>query len=949
MMRSRLGALALLASTAICSGVHAQAADPWARGVAGAAVVAQTGINSANITPVIFGAPQTLAPAGVTLGPNQSLKCPSSGGKSQAPLLTYSGNVSAVTLSGQGSALQDCGITVGSSATSGVSMNGGSEANITVDGGFLTGGSATGNMVTILNTSGYRVSNEKIFRTAAGENGIFTNQSNDQFLFNNEIYGDDLFSPGTSDSGSSLVIDSGTNGLNVDWMLGGDSGTHGILIQHKANLSLGPPVQLDMAHTVSDCMLLGSGVLFDSTLTTSGLQATLAQPWAAGAGQQCNGNTTVITHNAHGIEVEGGSNLFIWGGRLRANTGAGYYDNSAGTGQAIALTQLVADGIYSAADTHSGAEFTGNATGFIAIANWASNSNDVSGGHEQYGVAVGNTTGYGIVTDNVCGTLDINGSTTLGCVQEGDAGKVSYWNNLSKPGQLDPYNKIFGQFLLASDNSRKVGLDLLPNYGSGPFSLTGALSNITYDPVGANFITATDGGSNGGAGWLFSNNNGVHSGLYVIPSTGGGAGQTVAPASLSTYQLVDFTGGIWRFVAGPQILGQIQIRNQADASQYIYIRAGSTTDQNEGIQYYNHSATQEWQDYMDSGDLYQITDSVNALNRLTLTAGGTTRIQSGGSSSVNINDGANSGTGGLAVFSGGATPANIFSIPANGNINWKNGADAAQLMTIQAGATTSENEGFRFYSQPGTEQFRVYLDSALNFHFTDIVTSSIDRVLLSVGAGTTINAAGSGAVLINGTANSGTGGFTVDGGGASPAQEFRVTASGAILMPNIASNTGAQTGTVCWAATGLTYDPSSTCLISDLRLKENVLPLGAALPEVMALRPISYDIKAKVNPALHAEGQQIGLGAQDVQKVDGRLVSLYSSGPDKGTPSGVRYQQMVALLVKAIQEQQAEIDALKARLATTLTVGPSSPLFLDTVSKEVPLTRLAIPADELKK
>jgi hypothetical protein len=44
------------------------------------------------------------------------------------------------------------------------------------------------------------------------------------------------------------------------------------------------------------------------------------------------------------------------------------------------------------------------------------------------------------------------------------------------------------------------------------------------------------------------------------------------------------------------------------------------------------------------------------------------------------------------------------------------------------------------------------------------------------------------------------------------------------------------------------------------------------------------------------------------------MAATYQSGPNEGTPSGVRYEQMVALLVKAVQEQQHEIDGLKRQL-----------------------------------
>lgn len=130
----------------------------------------------------------------------------------------------------------------------------------------------------------------------------------------------------------------------------------------------------------------------------------------------------------------------------------------------------------------------------------------------------------------------------------------------------------------------------------------------------------------------------------------------------------------------------------------------------------------------------------------------------------------------------------------------------------------------------------------------------------------------------------------------------------AVLMPGLASNSAATTGTVCWTTgTGnLNVDTTTTCLLSDSRLKMNVSPLEVGIDEVMKLNPVSYDLKPEVNPS-HL-GRQVGLIAQDVMAVDPRLAAVYETGPDVGTPKGVRYEQMVALLVKAMQEQQHRID-----------------------------------------
>jgi Chaperone of endosialidase len=137
--------------------------------------------------------------------------------------------------------------------------------------------------------------------------------------------------------------------------------------------------------------------------------------------------------------------------------------------------------------------------------------------------------------------------------------------------------------------------------------------------------------------------------------------------------------------------------------------------------------------------------------------------------------------------------------------------------------------------------------------------------------------------------------------------------TGATVLAGLASSSAAQTGTVC-IGTGnvLSYDTTTTCLLSDGRLKMNVEPLDAGLADVMQLKPVSYDLKPETNPT-HL-GKQVGLIAQDVIKVDPRLAAVYQSGPQKGTPSGVRYEQLTAVLVKAIQEQQVQIATLQARL-----------------------------------
>jgi hypothetical protein len=101
--------------------------------------------------------------------------------------------------------------------------------------------------------------------------------------------------------------------------------------------------------------------------------------------------------------------------------------------------------------------------------------------------------------------------------------------------------------------------------------------------------------------------------------------------------------------------------------------------------------------------------------------------------------------------------------------------------------------------------------------------------------------------------------------------------------------------------------------ISDLKLKENIVDAGSQWDDLKALQVRKYNLK---------EGQthtQIGLVAQEVELVSPGLVSESpdrdNEGNDLGTTTkSVKYSVFVPMLVKALQEQQAIIESLKARL-----------------------------------
>ena len=113
------------------------------------------------------------------------------------------------------------------------------------------------------------------------------------------------------------------------------------------------------------------------------------------------------------------------------------------------------------------------------------------------------------------------------------------------------------------------------------------------------------------------------------------------------------------------------------------------------------------------------------------------------------------------------------------------------------------------------------------------------------------------------------------------------------------------TGTITTNGTNTTYGTSS-----DYRLKENIAPMTGALAKVAALKPVTYTWKAT------GETDE-GFIAHELQEVcpsavTGEKDAVNEDGSIK--PQGIDTSFLVATLTAAIQEQQALIESLTARV-----------------------------------
>lgn len=94
---------------------------------------------------------------------------------------------------------------------------------------------------------------------------------------------------------------------------------------------------------------------------------------------------------------------------------------------------------------------------------------------------------------------------------------------------------------------------------------------------------------------------------------------------------------------------------------------------------------------------------------------------------------------------------------------------------------------------------------------------------------------------------------------------------------------------------------------SDARLKLGITNLNYGLGQLLRLRPVTWQWKEEPAGPL-----QLGLIAQEVEPV---MPALVMRDADASKPLGLNYMGLVPVIVKAVQEQQAEIESRDARIA----------------------------------
>ena len=107
---------------------------------------------------------------------------------------------------------------------------------------------------------------------------------------------------------------------------------------------------------------------------------------------------------------------------------------------------------------------------------------------------------------------------------------------------------------------------------------------------------------------------------------------------------------------------------------------------------------------------------------------------------------------------------------------------------------------------------------------------------------------------------------------------------------------------------------------SDQKLKKNIQPVTGALDIITKLRPSSYEFRVGEFGSMHlSEGKHYGVIAQELQQVLPELVNTQHYIPDNRDEKGfdylsVNYNELIPILIKAVQEQQEINQALEKRI-----------------------------------
>jgi len=302
------------------------------------------------------------------------------------------------------------------------------------------------------------------------------------------------------------------------------------------------------------------------------------------------------------------------------------------------------------------------------------------------------------------------------------------------------------------------------------------------------------------------------------------------------------------------------LTNKLDTSVYIVLDTGTRA-----MWYYRASSTPKWTRLVDS------LNNMQGLLTLSTKVTGTLPVANGGTGASTL--AANKVMVGNGT-SGVLTPTNL---------HWDNTNSMLGIKQENPLFNLDINGTFRMSHSTANAYSAIFYNSNLNGEGVTIRGGSASNhnslLVQTYNGGSTLFA-----VLGNGNV-----GIGVE----SPTEKLHVAGNariGAVGAGTFANNLN------------ITSDGTLTTATSDEKYKYNILPINYGLNTILQLKPVNFQW-------INGEEQDLGFIAQDVAEIIPEAVST-----NWNSDLLFRYECLIPILTKAIQEQQALIKALEQRI-----------------------------------
>jgi hypothetical protein len=219
----------------------------------------------------------------------------------------------------------------------------------------------------------------------------------------------------------------------------------------------------------------------------------------------------------------------------------------------------------------------------------------------------------------------------------------------------------------------------------------------------------------------------------------------------------------------------------------------------------------------------------------------------------------------------------ILTNSGQGQVIFTYGADAEGMRMASGGELLIANSSGTQATGYGTNRLVVNGGIYATSSIAAVVASDID-MLAFVNTGATYSKA---CVVASMTATGGTGSYFFYGQQSTSTAAIKIFSNGNIQNTN-----------------------NSYGAISDARLKENIKDATPKLDDLMKVKVRNYNLKGESN-------KQLGVISQELEAIFPNMIEESTNMGENMKIKGVKYSVFVPMLIKAVQEQQQQINELK--------------------------------------